>query len=388
MSGPLHGVRVVELAGLGPVPMCAMVLADLGADVVRVERPGRSQIVPDDFSGAGDGANPWDVLSRSRERISVDLRHPDGVALVADLAETADVMLEGYRPGVVERLGVGPDDLMPRNGRLVYGRMTGWGSGGPRSDAAGHDLNYLAIAGVLAHIGREDQPPSPPLNLVADFGGGAMFLVTGVLAALVERATSGRGQVVDAAMVDGAALLMGSLYGAWASGFWSSRRGTNLLDGGAPFYDCYQCADGGWLSIGAIEPAFFAELVDGLGLTGTDLPDQHDQSRWPELRVRIATAVAGRTRDEWVEVFDGRDACVAPVLTMGEAPLDPHAVARGSFVELEGVHQPAPAPRFSRTPAPVPTVARDVGDPHRTLGRWGVASSRIDALVDAGVLGG
>lgn len=380
-------MKVVELAGIGPVPMCAMLLADMGADVVRVERPQKGQLVPDDFSGAGDGANPWDVLSRSRERISVNLRDPQGVALVRELAGTADVLLEGYRPGVVERLGVGPDDLCAANPRLVYGRMTGYGRTGPRATEAGHDLNYLAVSGVLAHIGREGQPPSPPLNLVADFGGGAMFLLAGVLAALVERATSGAGQVVDAAMVDGAALLMGSLYGAYASGYWSAERGTNLLDGGAPFYDCYECADGRWLSVGAVEGPFFAELCDGLGIAGADLPDQHDQSRWPELRERISAAVRTRTRDEWCQVFAGRDACVAPVLTMGEAPHDPHAVARGAFVDQGGVYQPGPAPQFSRTALDVPPVGRDVGDPHITLGRWGLDTARVDALVADGVVG-
>jgi len=297
-------------------------------------------------------------------------------------------MLEGYRPGVVERLGVGPDELLALNSRLIYGRMTGWGRGGPRSDSAGHDLNYLAVAGVLAHIGREDQPPSPPLNLVADFGGGAMFLVTGVLAALVERSVSGQGQVVDAAMVDGAALLMGSLYGAWASGFWSKDRGTNLLDSGAPFYDCYECADGGWISVGAIEPAFYAAFLDGLELDSADLSDQHDQAGWAELRQRFTSVIATKTRDQWVEVFADRDACVAPVLTMGEAPHDPHAVARSSFVTLEGVPQPAPAPRFSRSVVPDPAVARDIGDPHSTLGRWGIPADRIATLVESGIVGG
>ena len=377
----------MELAGIGPVPMCAMLLADMGADVVRIERPNKGQLVPDDFSGAGDGANPWDVLSRSRERISVNLRDPEGVDLVRELAGAADVLLEGYRPGVVERLGVGPDDLCGLNPRLVYGRMTGYGRTGPRATEAGHDLNYLAVSGVLAHIGREGQPPSPPLNLVADFGGGAMFLVAGVLAALVERGTSGQGQVVDAAMVDGAALLMGSLYGAYASGYWSADRGTNLLDGGAPFYDCYECADGRWLSVGAVEGPFFAEFCDGLGIAGDDLPEQHDQSRWPELRARIDAAVRTRTRDEWCDVFAGRDACVAPVLTMGEAPHDPHAVARGAFVDQGGVYQPGPAPQFSRTALGVPPVGRDVGDPHATLGRWGLDTRRIDSLVADGVVG-
>jgi alpha-methylacyl-CoA racemase len=388
VSGPLDGVRVVELAGLGPAPFAAMVLADLGADVVRIDRPAGTPLVPDaDRPELADTANPYDVLQRNRPGVRVDLRHRDGGALVRDLAGHADVVVEGYRPGVAERLGVGPDDLCPANPRLVYGRMTGWGQDGPMAARAGHDVTYLAAAGVLAHIGRAGQPPTPPLNLVADFGGGGMLLVVGVLAALVERSVSGRGQVVDAAMVDGAALLMGALFGAHASGFWSDERGTNLVDSGAPFYDCYACADGGWVAVGAIEDAFYAELLDGLGLAGDpSVPPRHDRDRWPELRERFVAAFAARTRDEWSDVFAGRDACVEPVLTMGEAPAHPHAVARGAFVRLGDVEQPAAAPRFSRTPPGPPQPAHTHDDALAVLAPWGVGATRVEELRSAGVL--
>ena len=307
--------------------------------------------------------------------------------LVRRLSASADVFIEGFRPGVAERFGLGPDDLATVNPGLVYGRMTGWGQDGPLAQRSGHDLTYLSVAGVLGHVGRAGQAPTPPLNLVADFGGGAMLLVTGVLAALVERNRSGRGQTVDAAMVDGAALLMAPLYGAWASGFWSAERGSNLLDSGAPFYDCYECADGGYVAVGAIEAPFYAALLDGLGLADDPtLPDQHDQQRWPELRSRIGAVIATRDRDEWAEHFSDTDACVAPVLTMGEAPQHPHAVARSAFVEIGGVSHPAPAPRFGRTPAADPEAAPTTTDPVTTLGEWGIERSEIDALVDDGVV--
>lgn len=369
--GPLHGVRVIELAGLGPAPFCAMVLADLGADVLRIDRP----------TGAPVGeprTNAWDVLNRSRSGVAVDLRSDEGVTLVRRLAAQADVLVEGFRPGVAERLGLGPDVLLEANPRLVYGRMTGWGQEGPMAPRAGHDLTYLALSGALAHIGRVDQPPTPPLNLVADFGGGGMLLATGIMAALVERAGSDRGQVVDAAMVDGAALLMGPLFGAWASGFWNEARGTNLLDSGAPFYDVYECADGRWLAIGAIEPQFYAQLLDGLGLAGDDtLPDQNDAARWPELHERIAQVVRTRSRDDWAAHFEGTDACVAPVLTMGEAPTHPHAVARGAFADVEGVPQPGPAPRFDRTPLAAPSAAVEGADPAAVLAAWGIDDVQV-----------
>lgn len=366
-----------------------MVLADLGADVLRVIRPGTDLVVPD--SGRPDlGAslrNPWDVLSRNRPAIGVDLRTPSGVELVLELAGRADVVVEGFRPGVAERFGLGPGELRSLDDRLVYGRMTGWGRDGPLADRAGHDLNYLALAGVLAHLGRADQPPTPPLNVVADFGGGGMLLAVGILAALVERSTSGRGQVVDAAMVDGSALLMAPLFGAWASGFWSAERGTNLLDSGAPFYDCYPCADGGWVAVAAIESSFFAALIEGLGLDASDLGDQHDRSRWPELRAAIGERFASLPRDEWAARFAGVDACVSPVLDMGEAPVHPHAVARHAFVDVDGVAQPAPSPRFDRTPAgPVePACAGD--DPVEVLGAWGVDEARVRGLAADGALG-
>jgi alpha-methylacyl-CoA racemase len=383
----LRGIRVVELAGLGPAPFAAMVLADLGADVLRVARPDPSDLVPDAERPEVGDQNPYDLLNRNRSAVGVDLRNEAGSALVRRLAAGADVLIEGFRPGVAERFGLGPDDLRGEDPRLVYGRMTGWGQDGPMAPRAGHDLTYLALSGVLAHLGRADQPPTPPLNLVADFGGGGMLLVVGVLAALVERSTSGQGQVVDAAMVDGAALLMAPLFGAWASGFWSAERGTNLLDSGAPFYDCYACADGGWLAVAAIEAPFYAALLDGLGLADdADLPEQHDQSRWPELRRRLAEVIATRTRDDWAERFEGTDACVAPVLDMGEAPSHPHAVARQAFVDIGGVSHPAAAPRFDRTPTAPPEAAWEHVDPVPVLGRWGVPADEVARLVAAGVV--
>ena len=379
-SGPLHGVRVVELAGLGPAPFCSMMLADLGAQVLRVDRP--PAVAPTEVR-----TNAWDVLNRNRSTIAVDLRSDDGGALVRRLIGAADVLVEGFRPGVAERLGVGPDDMLEANPRLVYGRMTGWGQEGPMAPRAGHDLTYLALSGVLAHVGRADQPPTPPLNLVADFGGGGMLLAAGIMAALVERATSGLGQVVDAAMVDGAALLMGPLFGAWASGFWNEARGTNLLDSGAPFYDVYECADGKWLAVGAIEPQFYALLLEGLGLAGDEsLPDQNDASRWPELKGVIAARIRTRTRDEWAEQFADTDACVAPVLTMGEAPQHPHGVARAAFADVEGVAQPAPAPRFARTPLAPPAVAVEGEDAATVLAGWDVDAAEVDRLRAAGAL--
>jgi alpha-methylacyl-CoA racemase len=376
----LHGVRVVELAGLGPAPFCSMMLADLGAQVLRVDRP--PAVAPTEVRH-----NAWDILNRNRSSVAVDLRSTSGGDLVRRLIGSADVLVEGFRPGVAERLGVGPDEMLAANPRLVYGRMTGWGQEGPMSPRAGHDLTYLALSGVLAHIGRADQPPTPPLNLVADFGGGGMLLAAGIMAALVERATSGRGQVVDAAMVDGAALLMGPLFGAWASGFWNEARGTNLLDSGAPFYDVYECADGKWLAVGAIEPQFYALLLEGLGLADDDsLPDQNDATRWPELHEVIAGRIRTRTRDEWADVFAETDACVAPVLTMGEAPEHPHAVARAAFADVEGVPQPAPAPRFGRTPLAPPTAAVEGQDAATVLADWDVAADEVEQLRAAGAL--
>ena len=347
MGGPLAGVRVVELAGIGPAPFAGMVLADLGADVVRVDRPTGGGVAG---LGGGGGAHRSEVLNRGRRSVAVDLKHPDGAEVVLRLAAGADALIEGLRPGVAERLGVGPDACRARNPRLVYGRMTGWGQDGPYAAEAGHDITYAAVAGALAHIGRAGQPPTPPLNLVADFGGGGMLLALGVVAGVLSARGTGAGQVVDAAMVDGVALLMAPFFAGFRSGFFSDERGTNLLDSGAPFYDSYACADGRWVAVGAIEPQFFAALVAGLGLHAADLGPQHDRAGWPEMRRRFAAAFATATRDEWVGRFAGRDACVAPVLTTEETFADPHLAARGTVVEVEGVPQPAPAPRFSATP--------------------------------------
>ena len=386
MTGPLTGVKIVEIGGLGPAPFCAMVLADLGAEILRVERPDKTP--PAESVAVYEDLAKWDLLSRGRRSAGIDLKHPDGVALVTRLAGQADAFIEGFRPGVAERLGIGPEVLCGANPRLVYGRMTGWGQDGPMSGRAGHDIDYLALAGVLAHIGRADQPPTPPLNLVADFGGGGLLLALGICAALVERATSGEGQVVDAAMIDGAALLMAPLFGAHATGYWSDDRGTNLLDSGAPFYDCYRCSDGGFVAVGAMEPAFWRLLLIGLDLSDdVTVPDQNDQGRWPELRQRLTERFLTRTRDEWATIFEGADACVAPVLTMGEAPSHPHHVARGTFAEVNGVIQPAPAPRFSRTPATLSLPPQMAGaNTEEALAGWGVDDAERQALRAAGAI--
>ncbi|QDQ99001.1 CoA transferase [Tomitella fengzijianii] len=338
----MHGVRVVELAGIGPGPHAAMLLADLGADVVRVDRAGA------DPSG--------DQLQRGRRAVTANLKDAADVEKVLHLIERADVLIEGFRPGVTERMGLGPDECLARNPRLVYGRMTGWGQDGPMAQRAGHDMNYISLTGVLHAIGRPGERPVPPLNLVGDFGGGSMFLVFGILAAMHEATVSGRGQVVDAAMIDGSTLLAQMMWSWRGRGMWSDERGANLLDGGAPFYDTYECADGGYFAVGAIEPQFFARLLDGLGIDPDSVPPQQDRKRWPELRATLVDAFATKTRDEWAAVFDGTDACATPVLSFGEAAGDPHVAARGILADLDGVVQPMPAPRFSRTPAPVPSA--------------------------------
>ncbi len=367
-QGPLTGVRIVELAGLGPAPHACMVLADLGADVLRIDRPGGSI-----------GLSSPDLLTRSRRSVAVDLKHPAGPETVLRLVERADVLVEGLRPGVTERLGVGPEVCLARNPRLVYGRMTGWGQDGPLAPRAGHDLNYLAVSGVLSAIGEPGRKPVPPLNLVGDFGGGSMLLVVGVLAALLERGASGHGQVVDAAMVDGASTLMAMTWALRGAGSWSDERGSNLLDGGAPFYDTYRCADGGYLAVGAIEPQFWAIVVDVLGLD--DVPDQLDVGRWPELRRRVAAVIATRDRDEWAAMFAPLDACVSPVLTMGEAMRHPHMAARNTIVDVDGVPQPAAAPRLSRTPGAVNGPPSLPGQHTRqALRDWGFAPDEVTAL--------
>ncbi|MFC7824543.1 CaiB/BaiF CoA transferase family protein [Streptomyces sp. NPDC057362] len=344
-EGPLTGVRVVELAGIGPGPFAAMLLADLGADVVRVDRPG----------GPGLGIDPaHDVTNRNKRSIVVDLKAPDGPARVLDLAERADVLIEGYRPGVAERLGVGPGDCHARNPRLVYGRMTGWGQEGPLAQRAGHDIGYIALTGALGMIGAPDAPPPAPANLLGDYAGGSLYLVVGVLAALHHARASGTGQVVDAAIVDGTAHLSSMIHGMLAAGGWQDRRGANLLDGGCPFYGTYETADGRHMAVGALEPQFYAEFMRLLGIPGL-APARDDMSRWPELRAAVAARFRSRTRDEWTAVFAGSDACTAPVLSLREAPHHPHLAARSTFTDHGGITQPAPAPRFSATPTAVRT---------------------------------
>ena len=361
-SGPLVGLRVVELAGIGPGPHAAMVLADLGADVVRVDRP----------SGAlrlGDPDRP-DPTLRGRRRVAADLKEPGGRETVLRLVERADVLIEGYRPGVAERLGVGPEECHARNPRLVYGRITGWGQDGPLARQAGHDINYVSLTGALHAIGRPDDRPVLPLNLVGDFGGGSMLLLVGVLAALWEARGSGRGQVVDAAMVDGASLLMQMMWALYGQGEWADARGANLLDGGVPYYDTYACADGRHVAVGPLEPRFYAQLLAGLGLDPADLPAQDDPAGFPTLRARFTAAFATRTRDEWVAVFDGTEACVTPVLALGEVADHPHLKARGTVVAPDGVPQAAPAPRFSRTPATLPGPPSEPEDVESVLADW------------------
>ncbi|MFJ6908365.1 CaiB/BaiF CoA transferase family protein [Streptomyces griseoluteus] len=344
-QGPLSGVRVVELAGIGPGPFAAMLLADLGADVVRVDRP----------DGPGLGIDPArDVTNRNKRSVVVDLKAPDGAARVLDLAERADVLIEGYRPGVAERLGVGPADCHARNPRLVYGRMTGWGQDGPLADRAGHDASYIAVTGTLGMIGRPGEPPALPANLLGDYAGGSLYLVVGVLAALHHSRATGTGQVVDAAIVDGTAHLSAMIHGMLAAGAWQDRRAANLLDGGCPYYGTYETADGKYMAVGALEPRFYAEFLRLLDLDG--LADaHHDPARWPELRERVAARFKSGTRSEWTSRLEGTDACVAPVLSLREAPHHPHLAARATFTEHDGLVQPAPAPRFSATPTRVRT---------------------------------
>ncbi|MDR7301193.1 alpha-methylacyl-CoA racemase [Haloactinomyces albus] len=369
--GPLAGIRVVELAGIGPAPFCAMLLADLGADVVRVDRP----------TSAGEQD---DLLNRGKRSISVDLKHERGPAAVLGLVEQADVLLEGFRPGVAERLGIGPETCWEVNPALVYGRMTGWGQDGPLSSSSGHDIDYIALSGMLHSIGRAGGPPQVPVNLLGDFGGGAMYLAVGILAAVLESRGSGRGQVVDASIVDGSAHLGTMLFGMLSTGGWRTERGTNLLDTGAPFYDVYATADGEHMAVGALEPQFYEELLERLGLTGA-LPDRDDPANWPELRNRFTEAFAARTRQEWTEIFADSDACVTPVLSMTEAAEHPHVHARGSLGEYNGTLQPAAAPRFSHTPNPAPgPVPRSGADGDSVLREWRVAGA--EGLLESGAV--
>ncbi|MFJ6805981.1 CaiB/BaiF CoA transferase family protein [Streptomyces anulatus] len=365
--GPLTGVRVVELAGIGPGPFAAMLLADLGADVVRVDRPG----------GAGLGIDPAsDLTNRNKRSVLLDLKSDEGPARVLDLVERADILIEGYRPGVAERLGVGPEACLARNPKLVYGRMTGWGQDGPLAERAGHDIAYLALTGTLSMIGKPDEPPVIPANLVGDYAGGSLYLVVGVLAALQHVRAHGEGQIVDAAIVDGAAHLATMIHGMLAAGSWQDRRGTNLLDGGCPFYGTYATSDGGHMAVGPLEGRFYAEFTGLLGIADA-FPDRWDLARWDELRAAVTERFLSRTRAEWTEVFDGTDACVAPVLSLTEAPHHPHLAARSTFVEHSGLTQPAPAPRFSATPVSVRSgPALPGGDTAAVAADWDVPGLR------------
>jgi alpha-methylacyl-CoA racemase len=376
--GPLAGVKVIEIAGIGPGPFCAMMLSDMGAEVLRVDRT--------EASGLGVKTDPSkDLLNRGRRSVALNLKDPAGVAAALKLVDRADALIEGFRPGVAERLGIGPEDCHARNPKLVYGRMTGWGQAGPLAHAAGHDINYIALSGALHAIGPEGGKPSVPLNLVGDFGGGGMYLAFGIVCALLEARQSGQGQVVDAAMTDGAASLMTMFYGMKAAGLWQDRRGGNLLDGAAPFYDVYETADGRHVAIGSIEPKFYAELLERSGLADAELPHQMDFSRWPETKQRIADAIKTRTRDDWCAEMEGSDVCFAPVLSLDEAPAHPHNAARQTFVAVDGVVQPAPAPRFSRTETAIQAPPAAPGqNTDEALSDWGFSAADIAALKDTG----
>jgi alpha-methylacyl-CoA racemase len=382
-TGPLAGLKVVEIGSIGPGPFCAMLLADLGADVIRLDRAAGATLV-------GPNADfRTEVMHRGRRSVAVDLKNPRGREVVLALVEGADALVEGFRPGVTERLGVGPDDCWAVNPRLVYGRMTGYGQDGPMAQAVGHDLNYVAQSGVLSMVGRAGQAPTPPLSLVGDFGGGGMLLALGIVSAVLEARTSGRGQVVDAAMVDGAAALAAAFHGFSSAGTWhtgNAGRGTNVVDSGAPYYDVYETADGRWLSVAAMEPHFYAELLELLEIDPASLPEQDDQAQWPAMKKVFADAVARRPRDEWVARADGRG-CVAAVLEPQEAWVHPHSVARGTFVEVAGVTQPSPQPRFSRTPAAVDAPPPAPGEHTRAaLAAWGVAEKTVADWEQAGAV--
>ena len=373
--GPLKGVKIVEIAGIGPGPFCAMMLADMGAEIIRVDRQGKS---------ASDAQL---LLNRGRRSVAVNLKHPEGVELVLKLVDQADALVEGYRPGVMERLGLGPDECLKRNLRLVYGRMTGWGQVGPMAKAAGHDINYISLSGVLHAIGNRGQKPVPPLNLIGDFGGGGMLLAFGMACALYEARRSGKGQVIDAAMVDGSALLMTAIYELKAAGKWVDKRGVNLLDGGAHFYDTYETADGKWIAIGSIEPQFYALLLKHTGIDDPDFQDQMNPEKWSELKDKIAVIFRTKTRDQWCEIMEGTDACFTPVLSLDEAPKHPHNIARKTFVEVEGVLQPGPAPRFSRTSPEIQSSPPKPGEySESVLLDWGFSEDQIEALKTAGAI--
>ncbi|MFO0696200.1 MAG: CaiB/BaiF CoA-transferase family protein [Polyangiales bacterium] len=377
MAGPLSGFRILELAGIGPGPFCGQMLADMGADVIRIDRPG----------GNPSATMGHEILFRSRRTLGLDLKKPEGVETVLRLCETADAIFEGYRPGVAERLGVGPEQCMARNPKLVYGRMTGWGQTGPLAPAAGHDINYISLSGALHSIGRRGGPPVPPLNLAGDFGGGGMMLAFGLLAGLLEAGKSGKGQVVDCSMVEGSAVLMGMFYGLRSKGMFTDHRGTHMLDTGAHFYDVYETKDGKYVSIGSIEPQFYALLLQKAELPAEDFGRQMDFKNWPVMKEKLAAVIRQKTRDEWCALMEGTDVCFAPVLSLGEAPEHPHNKSRESFVDVEGIVQPAPAPRFSRTPSGKPTPMTPVGkDTRAVLKDGGFSDAEIEALLAKGAV--
>jgi len=381
MSGPLHGFKVVEMVGIGPGPFCAMMLADMGAEVIRIDK----KRGPHAETHAVDPR--FDVLARGRRSLALDLKHPRGQQVALQLVAQADALVEGYRPGVMERLGLGPDKCLARNPRLVYGRMTGWGQIGPLAQAAGHDINYVALSGMLNAVGRQHEPPPPPLNLIGDFGGGGMMLAFGIVCALLEAQRSKRGQVIDAAMTDGSALLGALMYGLKAAGRWRIERSANLLDGGAHFYDTYQCADGKYVAIGSIETQFYAELLRIVGIDDPEFQRQLDSRLWPKLKERLTSVFKTKSRDEWCALMEGTDVCFAPVLDMNEAPLHPHNVARNTFIEVDGVIQPAPAPRFSRTAPEVSASAAAAGQhSEQILRAWGFSDDHIAELRSEGVI--
>ena len=378
-QGPLAGLRVVEVGGVGPAPFCAMLLADLGAEVIRIDRktPSESGFPVD---------RRFEFVFRSRRSIALDLKKPQGVDVVRRLTRQADVLIEGFRPGVMERLGLGPDSCLEINPRLVYGRMTGWGQTGPLAKAPGHDINYIALSGVLHAIGQKGGAPQIPLNLIGDFGGGAMYLAFGIMCALHETKGSGKGQVVDAGMLDGATSLMTMIYGLLASGYWTDQRGSNRLDSGAPWYSVYETSDGRHVAVGSTEASFYLNTVRLLGLNPDDLADQHDKAGWPRMKEAFSAAFKTRTRDEWCQVFDGAEACFSPVLSMAEAPAHPQQMARGNFVQSGGMLQPAPAPRFGRTPAAIQSPPAKLGEhTDEVLRDWGFGADEVDRLRQIGV---
>lgn len=380
--GVLSGYRVIELAGIGPAPMCAMLLSDMGADVVRIDR----------LADAGLGVQvqtKYSLLNRGRRSVALDLKRPEATDTVLRMVEKADALIEGFRPGVMERLGLGPDVCLSRNPKLVYGRMTGWGQEGPLAQAAGHDINYIALAGALYSIGRRGEAPVPPLNLVGDFGGGALYLALGIVAGILEAQKSGKGQVVDVAMVDGVASLMTAIYGMHGAGIWTNERGTNVLDTGAHYYDVYETSDGKHISVGSIEAKFYEELLQRSGLKNEELPRQNDRSSWPRMKERLKTLFLTKTRDEWCKIMEGTDICFAPVLSMDEAPRHPHNQLRGTFVVQDGVTQPAPAPRFSRTPSAIQCPPAVPGEhTEEALQDWGFSSTELEKLRNCGAIAG